>query len=141
MHEAIRLLAIRDRAVDVGEVYAAVEDPGAGGLAVFVGTVRDHDEGKAVSSLDYSAHPTAAAALEHVAAAVADRFDVVSLAAVHRVGALQVGDVAVAVAIGCGHRGDAFAACRELIDSMKQQVPIWKHQRFTDGTEEWVGTP
>lgn len=141
MHEAIRLLAIRDCAIDVAEVYAAVEDPAAGGLAVFVGTVRDHDGGKAVSSLDYSAHPTAAAALERVAATVVERFDVVSLGAVHRVGALQIGDVAVAVAVGCGHRGDAFAACRELIDALKQQVPIWKHQRFADGDEEWVGTP
>ena len=137
----IRLLDIRETPLDVAEVLAAVEDPHAGGVAVFVGTVRDHDGGRDVDALDYSAHPTAQQRLEEVAAAVADRHDVRALAAVHRVGHLEIGDAAVVVAAATAHRGQAFDACRALIDDLKATVPIWKHQRFTDGDEEWVGTP
>ena len=76
-----------------------------------------------------------------VAQRVAERYDVVGLAAVHRVGDLAVGDLAVVVAVARPHRGEAFDACRELIDELKATVPIWKHQMFRDGSEEWVGTP
>lgn len=137
----LRLLDIRETPLDVAEVLAAVEDPHAGGVAVFVGTVRDHDGGRDVDTLDYSAHPTALERLEDVAAAVAERHEVRALAAVHRVGHLEVGDVAVVVAAATAHRGQAFEACRALIDDLKATVPIWKHQRFADGDEEWVGTP
>lgn len=137
----IRLLEIRATPLSLDEVYAAVRDDAAGGVALFVGTVRDHDEGKDVTSLDYSAHPTVDRALGEVAAEVVERFDVIALAAVHRVGGLAVGDVAVVVAVACAHRGEAFVACRHLIDELKHRVPIWKHQNFADGSEEWVGTP
>src|SRR4029079_14458205 len=79
--------------------------------------------------------------LREVCERVAEEYDVVGLAAVHRVGSLDIGDVAVGVATTSAHRGDAFAASRALIDTLKTEVPIWKHQRFGDGTEEWVGTP
>jgi molybdopterin synthase catalytic subunit len=103
--------------------------------------VRDHDGGKGVVALDYSAHPTALARLREVCEQVAARHEVHAVAAVHRTGALAIGDIAVVVATSAAHRGQAFDASRDLIDTLKAEVPIWKHQRFTDGAEEWVGTP
>ncbi|MDQ4008248.1 MAG: molybdenum cofactor biosynthesis protein MoaE [Actinomycetota bacterium] len=141
MGEVIRLVDIRDRALSVEDVRAAVADATAGGEAVFVGAVRDHDDGRAVQRLGYTAHPSALEVLREVAERVAAKYPVIGLAAVHRVGDLQVGDLAVVVAVSCAHRGDAFEACRALIDDLKESVPIWKHQLFRDGTEEWVGTP
>lgn len=137
---AVRLLDIRETPLDVAEVCAALEDPAAGGLTLFVGRVRDHDRGRGVTALSYSAHPTALQRLQEVCAKVAADHGV-DVAAVHRVGELAVGDIAVIVAATAGHRGDAFTASRELIDTLKQTVPIWKHQQFADGTDEWVGTP
>ncbi|AXI79359.1 molybdenum cofactor biosynthesis protein MoaE [Peterkaempfera bronchialis] len=137
--DPIRLLAIRDTPLSLDEVYAAVGDPAAGGTAVFVGTVRDHDGGRSVTSLAYSAHPSAERELRRVAEKVVADFPVLGLAAVHRVGDLAVTDTAVIVAVSCPHRAEAFAACRQLVDELKHEVPIWKHQVFTDGEEEWVG--
>jgi molybdopterin synthase catalytic subunit len=136
--DPIRLLALRDTALSLDEVYAAVEHDAAGGTDVFVGTVRDHDEGKGVTALEYSAHPTAEAELRRVAEKVCADYPVLALAAVHRVGLLQINEVAVIVAVSCAHRGEAFEAARRLIDDLKHEVPIWKHQRFADGTDEWV---
>lgn len=127
--------------MSVDEVYAAVSDPAAGGVVVFVGAVRDSDGGKAVDRLGYSAHPSALARLQEVVREVAQRWPVVALAAVHRVGDLEVGDLAVVVGASAAHRGDAFDAARALIDDLKATVPIWKHQEFSDGSQEWVGTP
>ncbi|WP_214412745.1 molybdenum cofactor biosynthesis protein MoaE [Sphaerisporangium fuscum] len=137
---AIRLLGIRDTPLSVDEVLAAVGDHAAGGTTLFVGTVRDHDHGKPVTLLSYSAHPSAEAELRRVAEKVASDFPVTALAAVHRVGELKLGDIAVIVAVACPHRGEAFEASRRLIDDLKQEVPIWKHQIFADGSTEWVGS-
>ncbi|GHC47798.1 molybdenum cofactor biosynthesis protein MoaE [Streptomyces flavofungini] len=137
--EPIRLLAIRDTPLSLDEVFRAVGDDSAGGTALFVGTVRDHDGGADVDELGYSSHPSAEAELRRVAEKVVADFPVRALAAVHRVGDLAVGDLAVVVAVSCPHRAEAFAACRKLIDDLKHEVPIWKHQRFSDGQEEWVG--
>lgn len=137
--DAVRLVAIRETPLSVDEVLAAVGDAAAGGTALFVGTVRDHDGGAGVERLAYSAHPTAEAEMRRVAEKVAAGHPVRALAAVHRTGELAVGDLAVVVAVSCPHRGEAFDACRSLIDTLKHEVPIWKHQTFTDGTEEWVG--
>ena len=138
---AVRLVALRDQPLDVAEVTVAVSDPTAGGLTVFVGAVRDHDGGQPVSRLEYTAHPSAEQRLAEVAAEVAAEFDVVAVAAVHRLGVLQIGDLAVVSAVSAAHRGTAFEASRALIDRLKERVPIWKHQLFADGSEEWVGTP
>lgn len=138
-NDPIRLLGIRETPLSVDEVFAAVGDTAAGGTALFVGTVRDHDSGADVTRLGYSSHPTAEAELRRVAEKVSADFPVRALAAVHRVGELSVGDLAVVVAVSCPHRAEAFEACRRLIDNLKHEVPIWKHQTFTDGTEEWVG--
>ena len=137
---AVRLAQLRDTPLSVDEVYAAVADPAAGGIAVFVGAVRDHDHGRDVTGLSYSAHPSAADQLRKVAEQVAERFDAHAVAAVHRVGDLAIGDLAVVVAVSAGHRGTALDACRALIDDLKATVPIWKHQRFTSGESEWVNS-
>ena len=139
--EVVRLLDLRDEPLSVDEVLAAVADRGAGGTCVFVGTVRDVDGGRGVSELDYTAHPTVADVLREVADEVAAAYPVRALAAVHRVGDLGVGDLAVVVAAAAPHRGEAFDACRRFIDELKSRVPIWKHQLFADGDEEWVGSP
>ncbi|MFJ4602804.1 molybdenum cofactor biosynthesis protein MoaE [Streptomyces griseoluteus] len=135
----IRLLGLRDTPLSLDEVYGAVGDDAAGGTALFVGTVRDNDGGKPVSSLEYSAHPSAEAELRRVAEEIAAEFPVRALAAVHRTGLLAIGDVAVITAVSCPHRAEAFAACRKLIDTLKHEVPVWKRQIFTDGATEWVG--
>lgn len=138
---ALRLVELRESPLDVAEVLAALDDDAAGGVALFVGRVRDHDHGRGVAGLDYSAHPSAVDRLREVCERVAAQYDVHGVAAVHRVGSLDIGDLAVVVATTASHRGDAFAASRTLIDTLKAEVPIWKHQRFDDGGEEWVGTP
>jgi molybdopterin synthase catalytic subunit len=135
------LVDIRDTPLSVDEVLAAVSDAGVGGTAVFVGAVRDVDADRTVVELEYTAHPTAMARLAEVVGDVAEAFPEARLAAVHRVGRLAIGDLAVVVAAGCPHRGEAFAAARRLIDDLKATVPIWKHQVFADGTQEWVGLP
>ncbi|MFD4693995.1 molybdenum cofactor biosynthesis protein MoaE [Streptomyces sp. NBC_00683] len=137
--DPIRLLEIRETPLSVDEIFRAVGDDAAGGIALFVGTVRNHDDGQDVGMLGYSCHPSAQDELRRVAEKVVAQFPVRALAAVHRVGELGVGDLAVVVAVSCAHRGEAFEACRKLIDDLKHEVPIWKHQRFSDGTEEWVG--
>jgi molybdopterin synthase catalytic subunit len=137
--DVIRLLAIRETPLSVDEAMAAVGDHAAGGTAIFVGTVREQDHGKQVAGLSYSAHPSALDELRRVAEKVATDFPVTALAAVHRTGELELGDIAVIVAVACPHRGEAFAASRRLIDDLKAEVPIWKHQLFADGSAEWVG--
>jgi molybdopterin synthase catalytic subunit len=132
------LAELRKDPLSVAEALAAVAGPSVGGTAVFVGTVRDEDNGRAVTSLAYSAHPGAVDVLRAVAERIASQSPGVSVAAIHRLGALQVGDAAVVVAASAPHRDQAFAAGRRLIDELKHEVPIWKHQRFADGTEEWV---
>jgi molybdopterin synthase catalytic subunit len=135
----VRLIALRGTPLSVAEVEAAVMADEAGGIAVFAGAVRDHDHGHRVTGLTYVAHPSAGTELRSVAETVARKYPVQAIAAVHRVGDLRIGDLAVVVAVSCAHRGDAFDACRMLIDELKATVPIWKHQRFADGSSEWVG--
>ena len=139
--DVLRLVDIRDTPLDVTEVLAALDDAASGGVTVFVGRVRDHDGGQGVTGLEYSAHPRALDTLRDVCAQVAATYDVTALAAVHRTGTLAIGDIAVVCATATGHRGEAFDATRALIDTLKAEVPIWKHQTFADGTEEWVGSP
>lgn len=138
--ETIRLAEIRGTALSVDEVLSAVSDPAAGGVSLFVGTVRDHDHGEDVVRLSYSAHPSAAAELRRVAEKVAASYSVTAVAAVHRVGDLDIGDLAVVVAVSCPHRSEAFDACRALIEELKASVPIWKHQRYAGGRSDWVNS-
>jgi len=141
MAAAVREASIGEDPISVDRLLARVQDPTVGGVALFVGVVRDHDEGQDVSSLDYTAHPSAQQVLAACAERTAAAHDVVALAVEHRVGHLEVGDLAVVVAVGAVHRAEALAACRQLIDDLKAEVPIWKEQRFADGEAEWVGLP
>jgi molybdopterin synthase catalytic subunit len=136
----VRLIDVRAAELSLDEVRAAVADPAAGGIALFAGAVRDSDHDRQVTGLSYSAHPSAAGELRRVAEVIAEKFRVTGIAAVHRVGDLAIGDLAVVVAVSCPHRAEALDACRALIDELKATVPIWKHQRFADGASEWVGS-
>ena len=136
----IRMTELRAEPLSVAEIQAVAADPTAGAVAVFVGAVRDHDHGRGVTGLSYSAHPSAVAELTRVAEKVAASHPIVSLAVAHRTGDLQIGDLAVVAAVGAAHRDVAFAACHALIDDLKATVPIWKHQLFADGTSEWVNS-
>jgi len=135
------LADIRDSPLSVDEVLDAVRHPRAGGIATFIGVVRERDHGQDVDALDYTSHPSAPQVLRELAGRLAAGGDVIRVAAVHRVGHLEIGDVAVVVAVSAVHRGAAMDVCRELIDALKASVPIWKHQVFEDGSDEWVGTP
>jgi molybdopterin synthase catalytic subunit len=140
-HDAVALVALRDEALSVDEVLDAVRHPSCGGVALFVGVVRDHDHGEPVTALDYEAHPSAVDTMRRAADEVLGRSQALRVAAVHRTGALLVGDLAVVVAAAAPHRGQAFDACRDLIDTLKADTPIWKHQSLGDGSTEWVGLP
>lgn len=142
--DVIALVGISPAPLDVTAVHDVVRRSAAGAVAVFVGVVRDHDAGKAVSRLGYTAHPSAEGVMRVVVREVcelAGEESLESVAAVHRVGDLEVGDVAIVVAVASAHRGLAFDVCERLVDAIKTRVPIWKHQVFEDGSEEWVGTP
>ncbi len=127
--------------LDLAEHERLVTFAAAGAVVSFAGVVRDHDHGRAVVSLDYEAHPSAVDVLKQVAEEVMEDPHVYAVAVSHRVGSLGIGDVALAAAVSCAHRGEAFEACRWLVDEAKARLPIWKHQRFADGTDEWVNCP
>lgn len=114
----------------------------AGAVVTFVGVVRDHDRGRGVTELEYSAHPTAAAVLRDTVMAIVARHEAaLTVRVAHRTGLLAVGQRAFFVEVGAAHRGAAFAACGELVEDVKRMLPIWKRQVFTDGGEEWVNSP
>ena len=129
---------LTDRTIDVAGLTQAVESAETGGIAVFIGTVRNHQGGRAVCRLEYSAYPSMAEAeCDRIVAEAETRWPAqVRLA--HRVGPLSVGEVAVAVVAGAAHRDPAFAACRHVIEEVKRRVPIWKKEFYADGSTEWV---
>ncbi len=133
------LVDVRDAPLSVDEAMDAVRHSGAGGIALFVGVVRDHADGKPVARLDYeAARDLAIAETRRILDAIAAEVTGARLAAVHRVGSLMVGDLAVVVAASAPHRGEAFHACRLAIDRIKETVPIWKKEWGPDGTAHWV---
>jgi molybdopterin synthase catalytic subunit len=136
--------------ISVDQAIAAVESDTAGAVVSFSGVVRNHDGGKPVERLSYSAHPTAHQVMADVVARLAEEqaagageggvpSQPVRIWAAHRIGMLEIGDPALVCAVSAAHRGQAFAVCSELVDRIKEQVPIWKEQFFTDGSVEWVG--
>ena len=133
---SVALAAVTDAPIDGAAVEAAVLSQSDGALVVFRGVIRDHDAGHSVTRLDYTAHPDAAEFLRATCERIAGELVV---AAVHRVGALEVGDVALVAAVAAPHRAEAFAACAALVDAIKAEVPIWKRQHSPDGTTEWLG--
>lgn len=138
----IALAQVTESAVSVDEHARLVDDRAAGAVVTFGGIVRDHDDGRAVRSLFYEGHPSAGEVLARVVGEVAGhRPGVRAVAVSHRIGALEIGDVALACAVAADHRAEAFAACSDLVDEVKARLPVWKHQKFTDGTDEWVNSP
>ncbi|MDG3011734.1 molybdenum cofactor biosynthesis protein MoaE [Rhodococcus sp. D2-41] len=113
----------------------------AGAVVGFSGVVRDHDGGRSVRALDYSAHPRAGEVIARIAAEVASTSPGVRAVSVsHRIGHLEIGDPALVCAVAADHRRAAFETCARLVDEVKAQLPVWKHQLFADGTDEWVGS-
>lgn len=134
----IILARISDVPIDAAEAENVVRTAADGAVVTFRGVVRDADDGRAVLALDYSAHPEAERFLRECCERMAGSTGL-SVAAVHRVGALRVGDVALVAAVAAPHRAEAFAACARLVDDIKVGVPIWKRQHYADGVSDWVG--
>jgi molybdopterin synthase catalytic subunit len=133
------LFKVLETPLVVADATAAVSAPHVGGIDVFLGVVRDHNDGRAVTRLEYHAYVSMAEKeMQRIADEIAREIPGVSLSALHRVGSLAVGDLAVVCAAGAVHRGEAFAACRALIDRIKHRVPIWKREHGPDGPY-WVG--
>ena len=132
------LAPLSDHPLDPAVVDAAVPGPEHGAVVEFTGVVRNHDGGQSVSDLEYQSHPDAERFLRTVCEEVAASTGL-PVAAIHRVGSLTVGDLAVVAAVAAPHRAEAFAACAELVERIKHEVPIWKRQNFADGASEWVG--
>src|SRR3954451_10691738 len=139
--DTVRIAEVGDVALDLAAHEKAVAGPRAGAVVSFQGVVRDHDHGRGVAVLEYEGHPTAAAVLREVAEEIAADPQVHAVAVSHRVGRLAVGDVALVAAVSTAHRAAAFQACARLVDEAKARLPIWKHQVFADGTDEWVNCP
>lgn len=130
---------LADTAIDVHAGMQALDDPGAGACVSFEGRVRDHNEGRRVQRLDYQAYaPLAEAEGRAILAEARQRFELRAAAAVHRVGSLAIGDLAVWVGTSAAHRDAAFAACRWIIDEIKSRVPIWKNEHYADGESGWL---
>jgi molybdopterin synthase catalytic subunit len=135
------LVAVSSAPLDVAAHEAAAAVAGAGASVVFSGVVRDHDGGRQVVELEYQAYPTAEQVLCEIAAKFAAEPDVLGLAVSHRVGMLQVGDAALVAVVSTAHRAEAFDVCARLVEEVKHDLPVWKRQVFSDGTDEWVNCP
>jgi molybdopterin synthase catalytic subunit len=137
---AADLFAVVDGPLSPDDVAARVDDPGAGGIVIFSGVVRNETGGRPVKYLEYEAHAAMAEAkLREIGAAIRGRWPGVKrVAMLHRIGRLEIGESSVLIAVSAAHRGDAFEACRYAIDTLKQTVPVWKKEHFEDG-EVWVG--
>lgn len=133
-------VAITFAPLSLEEVYALAEDRANGAVVVMSGTVRNQTDGKPVVALEYQAYePMAIQIFRNIAAQIRDRWpDVNRVAIHHRTGRLQLGEISVLVAVGCPHRGEAFAACQYAIDTLKHNAPIWKKEHWADGSSSWV---
>jgi molybdopterin synthase catalytic subunit len=133
--------AMTDQPIFLSEHEELVTHQSAGAIVGFVGMIRDHDGGRRVVRLEYSAHPSAQQVIAEVVAGVAEQSrGVRAIAASHRIGVLKTGEAALVAAVAADHRRAAFATCAELVDTIKARLPVWKHQFFDDGTGEWVGS-
>ena len=137
---AVRIARISEEPIRLAEHVDAIDDPRMGAETSFVGRVRDHDPDAAgaVTALEYTAHPDAQTALSAIAARAAEAHGAI-VAVSHRIGRLEVGDAAVVIAVAAAHRGEAFAACRDVIEDIKRELPVWKRQLEADGTAAWKG--
>ena len=126
--------------IDVSALVTIVSDHSCGAVVTFTGDVRNHDGGKSVKDLTYEIHPSAPQEILRITQEVSENFDVVKVAVAHRYGQIPIGQSAFAVAVSAHHRQSAFDACEALVNAVKAQLPIWKHQVFADGSDEWVNT-
>ncbi len=129
---------LTDQPIDLPVLFASVGGPDRGGITSFVGLVRDHHDGRQVKRLEYSAYAPMAEAECAAIVAEAETKWPVRVALSHRIGTLEVGEAAVAIAVAAPHRGEAFEACRYVIEELKHRVPIWKREWYADGSSEWV---
>lgn len=134
----VTLCEVTDRQLDTEAHIAAVARTDAGAVVTFTGVVRDHDRGRDVVELEYEAHPSAAQVLRDVAQRVAQTPGICAIAVSHRVGALKIGEAALVIAVSAPHRDAALSVCGRIVDEVKRGLPVWKHQMFADGTDEWV---
>ncbi|THV30087.1 molybdenum cofactor biosynthesis protein MoaE [Glycomyces paridis] len=132
---------VLDAPLDAAEHEKAASSAQAGAVVTFSGNVRDHDHGRGVLRLSYEGHPSAGELLRAIAEEIAARPGVRGVVVSHRVGDLAIGDPALVAAVAAEHRKEAFDACADLVDEVKARLPIWKHQFFDDGTDEWVNCP
>lgn len=141
MSAVVARVELTEEPIALPEHEALVTHEAAGAVVGFSGVVRDHDGGRSVLRLEYSAHPTALQTLEAVVAEIAaESVGVRAIAVTHRIGALKIGDAALVVAVAADHRRAAFETCARLVDTVKERLPVWKHQHFADGTDEWVNS-
>jgi molybdopterin synthase catalytic subunit len=141
MNGVVTVAEVRDTPLDLAAHEKSVTDVRAGAVVSFQGVVRDHDDGRGVTLLEYEGHPSAAKILREVAEEIANDPDIYAVAVSHRIGTLDIGDVALVASVSSAHRAEAFAACARLVDEVKARLPIWKRQVFTDGSDEWVNLP
>lgn len=135
----MRRSAIVTRAIDPAALMAEVQSTEFGAISVFAGTVRDTNDGRSVTAIDYSAYTSMAESeLESILAEAQDRFGVMGIVAEHRVGTLALGDVSVAIVAAHAHRAPALDCTRFVIEEIKKRVPIWKREHYADGAREWV---
>ena len=129
---------VTDAPVHIQELSKLVANPHSGAVVTFCGDVRNHDGGKEVASLLYEIHPSAPEQIKLITESVMGRFEIEKVAVAHRYGDIAIGETAFAVAVSAAHRQAAFDACAAIVDEVKAKLPIWKHQKFTDGSDEWV---
>ena len=129
---------VTDAPVHIQELSKLVANPHSGAVVTFCGDVRDHDDGKEVASLLYEIHPSAPEQIKLITESIMGRFEIEKVAVAHRYGDIAIGETAFAVAVSAAHRQAAFDACAAIVDEVKAKLPIWKHQKFTDGSDEWV---
>ncbi|MDO4899492.1 molybdenum cofactor biosynthesis protein MoaE [Actinomyces sp.] len=132
---------ITSASIDTAGLAATVADWAAGAVVTFDGRVRNHDDGRGVSGISYSAHPSANTVMGEIAAEAADRPGLRAVGIRHRVGDLAVGDTALAVAVSADHRAEAFDAVRDIVEAVKARLPVWKQQTFADGSTAWSNSP
>ncbi|MBF4580053.1 molybdenum cofactor biosynthesis protein MoaE [Frigoribacterium sp. VKM Ac-2530] len=136
----VLLAEVVETVLSAAECSVIVESRASGAVVTFEGVVRDHDGGRDVAALHYEQHPSAGEVMGSVAEQIAAEHPAVTIAVQHRVGDLEIGDVALACAVASPHRAEAFAACSALVDLVKERLPIWKRQAFTDGPDEWTAS-
>lgn len=138
-HGGVQHVAIVETVIDVAPLLASVEHPAVGAVSLFLGTVRNHHEGRAVTGIDYEAYqPMAERELSAIANETCQQFPGLRLSVVHRVGRLTVGEASVAIAAAHARRAPSMAAARHVIEVLKQRVPIWKREHYVDGERRWV---